>query len=308
MPQPTKAEQHIDKRLTNVSIAYKGIYKAEEIAPKINVIKDSDKIVVYDWKWWATDEAKPRAPGAETVGGGYELSDVTYTLLEYPFHKDVPDEDLDNSDEPLDPYIDATLFCTEKVEIARERKFAADLFKTGVWGTDNTTATKWSTAATSDPLGDVDTAAGTIKKLRPVAKSQLSLLVGELVWEKLERHPQLIDIVKYTQLGLLSPELVARALGIKRVIVGDAPYNTAAEGATESGDYIWGKHALLYYMPDTPGLRTPMAFAHLENKKFTQVVRIRMDTRFSTRIIARKKFAVVVTDKQLGYFFSGIVA
>jgi len=54
-------------------------------------------------------------------------------------------------------------------------------------------------------------------------------------------------------------DMVARVLGLKKVIVGGATNNTAVEGATASYSRIMGKHALLAYVAPAPGKFTPSA-------------------------------------------------
>ena len=57
-----------------------------------------------------------------------------------------------------------------------------------------------------------------------------------------------MERVKYTQLGVLTPELLARIFGVERVLVGGAAKTTSVEGQTETTGYIWGKHAILAYI------------------------------------------------------------
>jgi hypothetical protein len=54
-----------------------------------------------------------------------------------------------------------------------------------------------------------------------------------------------IDKYKYTQTGVMTPALVAAALGIEEVIIGDSVENTANEGAAYTGADIWTDNALL---------------------------------------------------------------
>jgi hypothetical protein len=76
------------------------------------------------------------------------------------------------------------------------------------------------------------------------------------VWDKLIDHPAFIERVKYSQLGAMTTDLLARLIGVDRVVVGMAGKNTATEGQTDSMSYIWGKKALLAYI--APTLRPKM--------------------------------------------------
>jgi hypothetical protein len=54
----------------------------------------------------------------------------------------------------------------------------------------------------------------------------------------------------------MTTELLAALIGIENVLIGDASYNTANDGQTDSMGYIWGKNAILMYVTDAPGIRT----------------------------------------------------
>jgi len=76
MPQPTGRDLHIDRLLSNLSIAYlnePSAYVADRIFPVVPVDKQSDKYAIYRKGDWFRDEAEKRAPLTESAGGGYEL-------------------------------------------------------------------------------------------------------------------------------------------------------------------------------------------------------------------------------------------
>ena len=64
----------------------------------------------------------------------------------------------------------------------------------------------------------------------------------------LAEHPQIIERVKYSQLGVLTSELLARVFQVETILIGEAGYNSANEGQTDAMSYIWGKHAILAYI------------------------------------------------------------
>ena len=112
MPQPTLSDVHVNRPLTNVSVAYiqeEGDFVADKIFPIIPVEFKSDLYFVYDKDSWFRDEAKARAPGTESAGSGYTVnSSNSYLAIVNSFHKDVDDQTRANSDSPLQPDSDAT--------------------------------------------------------------------------------------------------------------------------------------------------------------------------------------------------------
>ena len=312
--QPTPQDLHVDALLTMLSIAYMNepsVYIADQAFPVVTVGKQSNKIAKYDKEYWFRNEAKLRAPATESHGGGYEVdTSDTYFCENWSFHVDVAIEDRENYDSPFDPDNDATMLVVEKFRLVREAKFAADFFKTTVWATDNSTATKWSDYGSSAPIQDVEAAREVI--FSSTAKDPNKLVLGRAVWAQIKHHPDFIERIKYTQKAILTVDIVASLLEVDQILVGKAIASTTNEGiATQTVGYIFGKNALLLYTPARPGLRIPSAgytfhwnklgslsFVRRINDAKTQADRIEGHTYFDQKAIA--------TD--CGYFFSAIVA
>jgi len=285
VPQPTQSDLHVDVLLTMLSIAYMNepdAFIADEAFPVIPVAKQSNKLAKYTKEFWFRDEAKLRAPGEEAKGSGYgvDTSD-TYFADNYAFKDDIPDETRENYDQPFDPDNDSVLLVTEKLKLRREVSFATDFFTTGVWvatGSDtnfaSTPTTQWSDYANSDPIGDVE--AGREAIYTGTGKDPNKFIIGRGVWAKLKHHPDLIERIKYTQKAILTVDLVASLLEIPRLMIGKALYNSTSEAAaTQTYGYIFGKHGLLMYTPDRPGLRTPSAGYTFHWSKFGGISYIR---------------------------------
>ncbi|OJW18785.1 MAG: hypothetical protein BGO51_15555 [Rhodospirillales bacterium 69-11] len=156
----------------------------------------------------------------------------------------------------MDPMVDATENVTEMHMVARENELAAALTDTAVL-TQNTTlsgTSQWSDYSNSNPISDVRTAKQTIHESIYVDPNVLVL--GKQVYDKLVDHPAVIERVKYSQLGIASPDLLARLFDVERVIIAAAGKNTAAEGQTDSMSYIWGKNAILAYINPRIGQKT----------------------------------------------------
>jgi len=313
--QPVKADMHIDTFLTSVSLAYKNeSIMYDKACPIIQVRKDSDKIVVMDRKYFAKNAAQLRAPGQESVGGGYVPSSVTYTLENFAFHKMVPDEDLDNADSPLDPYLDATAFVSEVMAVKKELTVVSSCFTTSIWGTDNTTATNWDLYATATPLTDVDTAATQIMKDRGVSRRNLHLMVGHNVHDALKRSPSITALWSGVAPELISEDMLRQAFDIGGYTVASASYNTAVEGATAADSFTHGKNALLCHTAPNPGILVPSAgyifsWSGVSDGLGMSVgtSRIEMPLKKAVRVEGEIAFDDMVVASDLGYFFSGAV-
>jgi hypothetical protein len=321
MPQPVTSDLHIDVLLTMLSIAYMNepdAFIADDAFPIVPVNKQSNKIAKYDKEYWFRSEATLRAPGQEPKGGGYTVNTSdTYFCDNYAFKDDIPDELRENYDQPFDPDNDSVLLVTEKMKLIRETKFATDFFTTGIWtptGSDtnfaSTATTQWSDYANSDPIGDVETGREAI--YAGTGKDPNKLLIGRAVWAKLKHHPDLIERIKYTQKAILTVDLVASLLEIPRLMIGKAIYNSTDEGAaTQTYTYVFGKHALLFYTPDSPGLRVPSAGYTFHWSKFggiSYIRRLRDEKGQYDRIEGHTFFDQKYLSQDLGYFMQNVVA
>jgi hypothetical protein len=283
MPQPVTSDLHVDALLTVLSIAYMNAddaFVADKVFPAVSVAKQTNKLAKYTKDYWFRDEAEIRAPGQEAKGSGYgvDTSD-TYSCDNFAFKDDIPDELRDNYDQPFDPDNDSTALVIQKLKLRREVAFATDFFKTGVWtatgsDTDYYGLTKqWSDYANSDPIGDVENMREGIFSI--TGQEMNVLLIGRAVRSKLKNHPDLIERIKYTQKAVLSDDLIASLLDVKRLLIGKAIKATTKEGQTGSYSYIFGKSALGLYVPDAPGLRTPSAGYTFTWSKFGGISYIR---------------------------------
>jgi len=164
---PTMQNAHIDRALTNTSVAYMqdaSAFIADKVFPIVPVKRQSDVFYIYNKGDFMRDEAQVRGAASESAGGDYgvEASDPYY-CRKHAFHKDVTPEERANYDEPLDADTDATDFVSQKMLIRREMEWATKFFKAGVWGREisgvdaspsTNQAIKWN-KETSNPIKDI---------------------------------------------------------------------------------------------------------------------------------------------------------
>lgn len=265
MPLPTSRDVHVDQMLTNASIAYKNAsYIADEAFPLLPVQKQSNIIPFYDQSYWFRDEAKMASPGSEIAIADYAVDTTnTYWCYRHRLGRLIFDEIRDNADAPFNLEREASEFLVDKLMLRREVQFVNTQFITGTWTTDKDGTTdfvKWSDYAGSSPVVDVTTYKDTVEGL--IGREPNKMIVGKQVHIQLKNHPDLIDLIKYTQRGQITADLIASLLEVERYLVGRAIYTTTKEGTAEASvsySRVWGKNALLLYTPPSPSLMTPTA-------------------------------------------------
>lgn len=265
---PTKSQVHIDKALTNISVAYmqeSTNFIADRVFPRIPVKKQSDVYFKYNKGDFFRDEAKVRGRASESAGGDYniETADPYYCRV-HAFHSDVTEQDRANFDDPLDADRDATDFVTQKMLIRREVEWASKYFAPGVWTTeftggatqDGTTVLKW-TNPLSDPISTITNAA--VKMAENTGYKPNKLVLSPYAYNALINHELILDRIKYTQKGIVTTDLLATLFQVDEVLVAWAIVNDAAQEEDESMRFIMGKHALLCYANPRPGIKRPSA-------------------------------------------------
>ncbi len=323
---PKMQDAHIDRALTNISVAYlqdASAFIADKVFPIVPVKRQSDVFYVYNKGDFMRDEAQVRGAGTESAGGDYgvEASDPYY-CRKHAFHKDITEEERVNYDEPLDADTDATDFVSQKMLIRREMEWASKFFTTGVWGTEIAGATssptdsqtlKWD-LPTSNPIKDITDAS--VKMASETGFKPNTLVLSPYAFNALKNHEDILDRIKYTQKGIVTTDLLATLFEVEHVYVAWGVVNTAAKGAADSVGFIMGKNALLCYSAPRPALRKPsagyiFAWTGLEGSGAygNRIVRLPMDQLGlgTERIEGEIAFDVKKVCADLGIFFKDIV-
>lgn len=304
MPQPTRSEVHIDVGLSNVSIKFRNAdFAAEKIAPPMLVGKDSN---VY-WQYGQEHldlQNDLRAPGTRGVSMDWSLSTNPYLVKEHSQLHPIPDETRDDADEPLNMEIDTTEYLTERIMRRLEYDVAAIATDSTQYATANysdLTGKEWNDYSASDPLGDVEAAKATVHAA--TGEEPNVLILGHKVYAALRNHPKIKDMIKYTQTGKVTLELLAELFDVDEVVDAKALYNSAAEGATRSLSYIWGSNAILAVRPASMGLKTLSFMSIFRRKGWRKTETWRQDPERSDFIRVSDKYQALKISNVAGFLF-----
>ena len=323
---PTMQNAHVDRALTNISVSYlqdASAFIADKVFPIVPVKRQSDIFYTYSKADFMRDEAQVRGAATESAGGDYgvEAADPYY-CRKHAFHKDVTPEERVNYDEPLDADKDATDFVTQKMLIRREMQWAANFFKSGIWGTEikgvsanpgEGQVIHWN-AATSNPIKDITDAA--VKMASETGYKPNTLVLSPYAFNALKNHEDILDRIKYTQRGIVTADLLATLFEVEHVYVAWAVVNSAAKGVDANINFIMGKNALLCYSNPRPALRKPsagyiFAWTGLQGSGAygNRIVRLPMDMLGlgTERIEGEIAFDAKQICADMGIFFDGIV-
>lgn len=191
---------------------------------------------------------------------------LTYNCLPYGLLDYIPQEILQNADAtPLQRRATYMAIVRSFLDLARERRVAAEVFGASNYGSNTTALSgtdRWDNDA-SDPVSALLTAK------EEVFATPNVLVLGGQVWPKLRTNPAVRSYITSRASTSSGPvplavelALFAELIGVEKVIVGRAKYNSAQEGATAVSAYIWGKSAALIRVEQNPNPMMTQTFGY----------------------------------------------
>ena len=323
MPQPTKSAVHVDRPLTNISVAYAqtGNFVADRVFPRVPVSKQSDQYFTYTKADWLRSQAELRAPATESAGSGWTLGTDTYYARVRAIHKDIADQQRANQDSPLNLDADATRWITRQILMDREKDWSTTFFGAGIWDNEVTGVSGTPAAGQfqywdedgSDPIGDIDEQKITVMESTGYVP-QIGVASPHVV-RGLRNNADVIDRIKYTQQGVVTPGLLASLLDLDAMYIASAIEDTSTEGAaTDSPGFIHGKHFLLAYAAPAPSLMEPSAgytfvwTGLMGSVDGWQIKRFRMEHLEADRVEGQLADDQKVVASDVAVFFDGAVS
>lgn len=235
-------------------------YVADILAPPIPVENQSDSYVVFGSEELRLDDAKYKG-GTLVNRVTFTESDDSFKCKEFALESAIPWSKMKNADGAINLERRHSTGLGAKLRLRRE-KAVADLL-TGSTFTNTAAlaaADRWN-ADTSNPVKKVAEAISAVRALTGLEPNTVAM--GAQVWDALKLHPDMTSRVAGLVAG--TPATLAQAaaaLGVERVLVSSAVYNSAGEGAAAVYGPVWGKTAVVCYIDpssggDAEGLITP---------------------------------------------------
>ena len=334
--QPSRGDVHVNRPLTNISIAYmqsKENFIARKVFQNLPVSSQADVYFTYDRGEFNRNEARERAPGTETAGGTHKIDNEAYYCKVIGFHEDVADQVRSNQDSPINLDRDATEFVTYKGLIKCEVDWATKYFATDKWtfeyagaGTGTALGSLNPTHATNNKIvywnDDGSTPIETVRSMKSIMGEETGfrpniMCVGRPTWDALLDHADIIGRLDRGQTSgpaMAMKDAIAALFELDEITVMDSIQNTAGAGSAADHSYIGGKHALLCYRPPRPGMMTPAAGYTFSwtgyvgaGKDGIRVKRFRMEETASDRVEMEMAYDQKQIATDLGFFLKDIV-
>jgi len=154
-------------------------------------------------------------------------------------------------------------YLTQQALLHLDDAFVSNYFTTSAWTTtkdgSGTDFTQWEND-NGTPFDILDEFFDDVEKTG-IFRPNVGVL-GKAVWRELKNHTETFNRISIGQTPdspkRITPDLVAEAMGLDRLIVPSLTEETATTGAASSPSFVFPeKEALFVYAPDQPSLLTP---------------------------------------------------
>lgn len=304
----------VDKLLTNVSTAYipEG-YISEQFLPFIGVKQKTGLLGKYGQQHLILVNSVVGGRGkfrrVETI---VRDSDA-YSLKGHGLEGLVSEDDYDNVELPFDAEKDETIGLTSVLWLEKEKGLADVLTDTAIMTQNDTLvgADQYSDYVNSDPIGDFATARGTTEAGCGIPPNIVGMPWG--VWNVLRFHPAMLDALgfKYATPGGLSLEQLAVAMGVEKVLISMAKYNSAKENQTAVLAPCWGKHIVFAVSP-AQAAKYQVSLGYRLGQLGQQPRKVFKEPEFnppgSTKILVKDVYQHFLSNVKAGYLIKNAIA
>ena len=251
----TGRDLHIDTPLSNLAFRKWGSqtsrFIAGQVFPPIKVNKQSDKYYIVEKDAFLRVYDTKRAPKTKANRVEFGVSSESYYAENFALAGDNSLEDLSNADNALMLRENTTgvvldgLLNDQEVRVANTVTSISNVGS----GVALTGGNKWSDFVGSSPLSDVTTAhafielSGVEANVAIIDKDTLAIV---------RRHPELLDMYKYTSGGELTDEQLRQVFKVPKILVGRGVKQNALEGGTSSITNIWGNNVVFAHINPSP--------------------------------------------------------
>jgi len=304
----------VDKLLTNVSSAFiPDGYVSEILLPRITSTQNTGKLGKY-----GTNHLRIEATIMGGRGKARRIESITRTTDTYEIQKHgleglVTEDDRVNVEKPFEAERDETIGLNTLLWLKKEKGLADALTDTSVI-TQNVTlsgASQYNDYSNSDPLGDFKTARQTVYDA--TGKVPDTAVMDWNTFNCLAYHPGILQALGFTdnRAGQLSEAELGKAMGVKRLLVAMAQFDSAVEGQSESRSNVWGKNIVFTVTPPQPRVYQTSLGYYMVRKD----IKPRQVTKFainnpprSTGIIVEDAYDMFLSNTKGGFLIKATVA
>lgn len=303
----------IDPKLTAIALAYRNpdiALIADEVLP-VTPVDAEFKHLVYDLaQGYTVPDAKVGRKSAPTEVE-FNATEVISKVEDFGLDDLIPNEDINDDNQGVDPLGTAAMYLTNLVRLAREIRVAGLVFANGTYAAGNKATlsgtSQWSDQVNSDPVVAIGNALDV-----PIMRPNIAVF-GQATWTNVRRHPKIVQAIKGTNqgAGMVSRADFAEFFELQNVLVGAGFVNNAKKGQTASMARVWGKHAAFIYRDRAAGPQAGVTFGYTGAKKQIwagQMDEPKVGLEGSVRVRVGERVKEVIAAPEVAYYFENAVA
>jgi len=313
MPAYT-SDVHIDQALTTLSIAYSNDgYVADDVLPPVPVDKRTDRYFVYGQEPFKQHDDLVR-PGGVAPEFNWTVSQAAYSAERHALRSMITDDVRREADQPINMDIDTTQMLTDAVQ--NQREFQVLNYVTNPANVPNNVTlsgtTQWSDYTNSTPLADLRTAKAAVRM--GALREGTHFTTNYDVALVLADHPDLLELIKYTDPNNIANSGLPATIRGLRTIVSSAFLDTANQGQVADMQNAFGNNALVHYTSATAGLKTLSFGYRFEAPDATTgvrgfaTIRYRQEERHGDWIEVCTTYAMRIVAPTAAYLFVAAIA
>lgn len=243
--------QQADPVLTNLARGYSNAQMVgHALFPFAPVTKEIVKIPKFSKESFKAINTERAIRAKSNVLDPDDIDDAEIVLKEHDISFPLDNRELANSKGTLNLERYGTFTASQVIALSVERACAALATTPANYASTNKVSLagndRFTDYTNSDPIKVIK--AGKEAVRQQVGRRPNVALVGAATMAVLSEHPKILERVKYSQLGVVTADLLAAILGLQKVVVGEAVAMNARGVVSD----VWGDNIVLAYVPVMP--------------------------------------------------------
>lgn len=286
----------------------------ERVMPRVLVAQRYGKYLIFGKEGQKIYDTI-RGVGADAKRIKTSFSTATYEIpMTHALEAPIDDEEIEQVAEvsQVDLVTQTRAILQESLAVEREKEIATIVTNASNYTNSQAVGTAWTTLASADIVKDIGNAGEKVRIATGMPLEMLTLVVSQKTFLNMAWNEKLIDKYKYTQKGILSADLIAAALGVKEIIIGQSIYTNSLDVTSD----IWGTSfgALVAVgKPQSAGVvdptRLPQSFGYtLQLKGYPVVKQYREESKDSTIVKVKDGWVAKQTSLVGGCVLTGTLA
>ncbi len=262
----------VDPVLTNLARGYhNAMMIAAELFPTVTVSKEGGKIPEFTKESFKIYNTERAIRANSNRINPEDRTTIDFVLTEHDL--EYPVDYREEAEDALPTKVNATRVCVDGIKLRLEKLAAddaQDLANYPVGQKETLAAGDKFDNSSSDPFPIFSNAVETVRQSIGVRPNVC--VMGASSYAALKEHPAVLDRIKYSQKGIVTPDLLKSLLNFEKLVIGDAVY------ASDSGVFsdVWSDNVIIAYVPpqlsNIPRSYYEPAFGYTLRKKNMPVV------------------------------------